>query len=512
MNRFKVLVIIFSLSSLYMLANPISTVYACTCADQGSPDYGDPAIIGKEAWCACAVDTCHDTGAAEANGGCTKAPPEPPSCKTTTICGQSVTGNSPSDCRFSCDGTNAKYDCTQSDNNNCVGAVYCSEENSRCAATPPSCKTTTICGQSAAGNSPSDCTPRCEGTVATYYCEQSDNRACNGTIHCSGENSRCGGNNPTQTSQPTTRPTARPTQSPAATIAPVKSALTVTKIQINGQDLDLNGKLKITLPDTFKTLNPQTKIDVTFSDGSTKSFYLGFRYLAPPSATLALSPATGTFNKSCNFSLKINVDTGGNQTDGTDAALLYDPSRLSVTSIINGTIYEDYTPQTIDQANGKVILSGLSKAGSRYSGQGTLATVNFKVADNAPSGTTQVKFNFDPNNRTKTTDSNVVQTGTVNDILSSVTDGNYTIGTDSCTSPTPSATPTTAPASSTPTPRPSPTLSPTLRIYDLNKDSAINTFDPATFIKDWKNCPSQIDFDHNGTCNARDYSMLKNQL
>lgn len=58
------------------------------------------------------------------------------------------------------------------------------------------CQTTTICGQPAAGNSSSDCKPRCNGTTATYYCEQSNNSACNGTITCASENARCGGTPP----------------------------------------------------------------------------------------------------------------------------------------------------------------------------------------------------------------------------------------------------------------------------------------------------------------------------
>lgn len=150
-------------------------------------------------------------------------------------------------------------------------------------------------------------------------------------------------------------------------------------------------------------------------------------------ATLALSPSTGTFNKGCAFSLNITLDTGGTQTDGTDAIVFYDSSRLTANSINAGTIYADYPGNNIDSASGKIMVSGLASVTSSFSGQGTLATINFTVKEDAPTGVTQVKFDFDPSDKTKTTDSNVVKKGeTPTDILGAVTNGNYTVGSGSC--------------------------------------------------------------------------------
>jgi len=149
-------------------------------------------------------------------------------------------------------------------------------------------------------------------------------------------------------------------------------------------------------------------------------------------ATLSVSPYDGTVNRGCNFSLDLRLDTGGAQTDGTDAILKYDPSRLSGISIISGTIYPDYPGNNIDQQNGRITVSGLASVTQAFTGQGVLATVNFRVADNAPAGLTQVTFDFDPQNKSKTTDSNVVQRQTVADILNSVVNGNYTVGTGTC--------------------------------------------------------------------------------
>lgn len=150
-------------------------------------------------------------------------------------------------------------------------------------------------------------------------------------------------------------------------------------------------------------------------------------------STLSLSPAAGVFNKGCTFSLDIKLDTGPVQTDGTDTILLYDPTRFKATSIRSGTLYNDYPGNVIDEQSGRVTISGLASVSTPFSGSGTFATVNFSVLDNAPTDTaTQIKFDFDPNDKAKTTDSNVVERGTVTDSLSSVQNGSYTIGTGLC--------------------------------------------------------------------------------
>jgi len=150
-------------------------------------------------------------------------------------------------------------------------------------------------------------------------------------------------------------------------------------------------------------------------------------------ATLSVSPAKATLNKGCAFTVAIHLDTQGTQTDGTDAILAYDPSRLTANPpILNGTIYGDYPGSNIDSASGRITVSGLASVSSPFSGSGTLASINFTVQDNAPVGATAISFDFDPNNKAKTTDSNVVERGSVADVLSSVGNGSYTVGTGSC--------------------------------------------------------------------------------
>ncbi len=157
-------------------------------------------------------------------------------------------------------------------------------------------------------------------------------------------------------------------------------------------------------------------------------------------ATLSLSPSSGTFNKSCTFSLDIVLNTGGVQTDGTDAIVLYDTSRFSASSMSVGSIYADYPGNSIDESNGKVSISGLASVTTGFLGSGTLASIKFKVKDDAPTGASQIKFDFDSNDKSKTSDSNVVQRGDiVADVLNSVVNGNYTIGTGTCAAGAPGA-------------------------------------------------------------------------
>ena len=182
-------------------------------------------------------------------------------------------------------------------------------------------------------------------------------------------------------------------------------------------------------------------------------------------ATLSLSPASGTFNKGCPVTLDIILDTGEADTDGTDAILIYDSSKFTATTIntdLTPKIYSDYPGSNIDEASGKVTVSGLASVSSAFKGKGTLAKINFTVKETAGTGATMVKFDFDPNDKTKTTDSNVVERGTVSDVLSAVTNGNYTIGTGACgvgTTPAPSILPKTggqgAVSVATPTTQPS---------------------------------------------------------
>lgn len=157
--------------------------------------------------------------------------------------------------------------------------------------------------------------------------------------------------------------------------------------------------------------------------------------IAVMAATLSFDPALGVINKGCEISVKINLDTQGVQTDGTDVIVLFTPAQLTTaTSLItNGTIYPEYPGNSVDVQGGKISISGISSVSSPFSGSGTFATIKFNVASTLAENTkVNLNFDFDPNDKTKTTDTNVVERGTIADVLSAVTNGSYTVGSGSC--------------------------------------------------------------------------------
>lgn len=163
--------------------------------------------------------------------------------------------------------------------------------------------------------------------------------------------------------------------------------------------------------------------------------YLALSPIAAFAATLNFDPASGVINKGCEISIKINLDTQGVQTDGTDVIVLYTPAQLttSTSQITNGTIYPSYPGNSVDSTGGKISISGISDVATTYTGSGTFATIKLNVASSlAENSKVNLNFDFDPNNKTKTTDTNVVERGTIADVLSAVTNGSYTVGSGSC--------------------------------------------------------------------------------
>lgn len=173
-----------------------------------------------------------------------------------------------------------------------------------------------------------------------------------------------------------------------------------------------------------------------------KKLFLSFNlliFLSFPSvvsaASLTFDPPNGTFNRGCPVSIKIDLDTQGAQTDGTDAIFTY-PANIFTTSVSqilpNTSVYPDFPGNSVDTSIGRVTISGLASASSPFVGKGALSTVNFTVVNDATLGPATFKFDFDPNDKTKTTDSNVVEHGTVVDLLSLAPDAAYTIGSGPC--------------------------------------------------------------------------------
>lgn len=135
--------------------------------------------------------------------------------------------------------------------------------------------------------------------------------------------------------------------------------------------------------------------------------------------SLVLAPESKNFTLTVNleeeFSLKVLIDTFGQSAGGGGVKLNFDPARLKALEIIPGSIFGDYPGAVIDNAKGKITISGLaSSTNNMFSGQGIFATIKWK---SLKPGNTEITFDFQPGS---TTDSNIAVTFGNGDILTQV--------------------------------------------------------------------------------------------
>lgn len=145
---------------------------------------------------------------------------------------------------------------------------------------------------------------------------------------------------------------------------------------------------------------------------------------ATPLARFVLSPSASLLPPGSTTDIAVLLDTAGASIDAADAVILYDPSKLQVSSIRNGSLFGEYpSPST---SVGRLMISGVTTvsdaggASSPFSGSGVFATVTFRVLPDAAEGLTTISVDFDGTNAAKTTDANIVEHDTIAEMLSSV--------------------------------------------------------------------------------------------
>lgn len=139
-------------------------------------------------------------------------------------------------------------------------------------------------------------------------------------------------------------------------------------------------------------------------------------------ANFALSPASGSYNVNETFDVNILLNAAGGKIGGADVYLTFDQNKINLLEIENGTIFGQYAGKTINNINGSAAISGLADGVEvAFTGSDTFARLRFKALS---AGATEVKFNFTPGS---TRDTNAIDFDTLGDILTSVTNGSYTI-------------------------------------------------------------------------------------
>lgn len=158
-------------------------------------------------------------------------------------------------------------------------------------------------------------------------------------------------------------------------------------------------------------------------------FGLGLFLIAVPkfssvlaqSATLSLSPATGTYAKNQEFTLTIMCNSGTAQVEGVDALLQYDNTKLSVVSGASNATYFPSYQGTSETASIYHVFVAIVQGTEGPSGSFAAGTIKFRALQEVNS--TAVSFvtgNSDPT-------LNSVVASDAENILSSTSGGTYVI-------------------------------------------------------------------------------------
>ncbi len=118
-----------------------------------------------------------------------------------------------------------------------------------------------------------------------------------------------------------------------------------------------------------------------------------------------------------NFTVGVILSTGGHRTVGTDVVLRYDPAYLEASTSVftKGIIYSDYPSVSVDNKAGVIRASGIVTSGNvNFGGEGPFGKLLFKAAK---VGKTTISSDF---TKGLTTDSNVTEVGTLQDVLGKV--------------------------------------------------------------------------------------------
>jgi len=108
------------------------------------------------------------------------------------------------------------------------------------------------------------------------------------------------------------------------------------------------------------------------------------------SASLYLSPPSGTYTVGSTFSIKVKVNSGGEAINAAEGTLIFNPNELRVNSLSkSGSIFTLWTTEpTFSNSSGNIVFGGGTP--SSFTGtSGTIITISFK---GKASASAQVKF------------------------------------------------------------------------------------------------------------------------
>lgn len=158
-------------------------------------------------------------------------------------------------------------------------------------------------------------------------------------------------------------------------------------------------------------------------------------------ASYDINPSSGSLIQGCNYSFDIReYVSSGLSSNAGDIIITYNPSEIEIldslpslpgTQIQPGTVYEAYAGNIVNSSTGVIRLTGFSTS-SQFTGNGLFARIAFRSQPTATSASFTISFTSFGN----TYDSNIADTITSDDLLTSVTNATFTFGSGSCTADT----------------------------------------------------------------------------
>jgi hypothetical protein len=159
-------------------------------------------------------------------------------------------------------------------------------------------------------------------------------------------------------------------------------------------------------------------------------------------ASFEFDPDTNSFPEACNQSINIFADVTGESSNGADLEINYDPNQVEIldsdpnragVQILTGNAYDLYVYNSVEENVGRIRVAGAS-FNSALTSRKLFATIEFKGKPGASFVNFQIKV--DGFGSTFSLDSNIADSKTNLDLLTSVTNGNYTFTQGSCSEDT----------------------------------------------------------------------------
>ncbi|MBU1146660.1 hypothetical protein KKD80_03905, partial [Patescibacteria group bacterium] len=162
------------------------------------------------------------------------------------------------------------------------------------------------------------------------------------------------------------------------------------------------------------------------------SFLVGHVVFA---ARFELTPPSTGFITGCDSAISIEIDTEGATSDAANVLVHYDPTKIEIVDtnptvagiqIRNGNAYEAYADNVVLPGSGLIRLTGFSFLG-HLSGRATFGTIIFRGRAGAADAAFTIEYVAG-----STTDSNIAEFLTSDDLLTGVGNGSYTFRGGSC--------------------------------------------------------------------------------